>query len=231
MPKDRGQEHRIDVPYPVTGTEVETLFRAASTRAPWPDQETCEQLAIAMSGDTAEGFQQTMASTKDEAWDQLAVSLSGGAAVYDMTAQQLAYRLRWKQAVKTLKATRTNRYSFPASVEHEKTCDIIETMLANIEKLLDAEPEPIKSPELAQVKDWSYCAIFWTYMGASVFQDLGRSGGTSRNSPSVKFAAAALERIGWRNENGDCITHAAIAGCYARMGKKGNDHNLTGGRL
>ena len=199
MPRSRPQEHRLDVPYPITGAEVEAMFRTASTRPPWPDIETCELLAIHLSNQTAEGRILGLGT-----WTDIG---------FQVTDAEVAYREQWNAAVKTLRRTRDHPYSFPNGGNLDgKAADTLDDALNQVVKILDAKPRR----GLGQTKAWAGSAISLVSVAASILKDLGHRGSTSRDSIAVKFTVLALQRIGWRNEHGGPISAGAVANYYAK---------------
>lgn len=163
MPRSRPQEHRLDVPYPITGAEVEAMFRTASTRPPWPDIETCELLAIHLSNQTAEGRILGLGT-----WTDIG---------FQVTDAEVAYREQWNAAVKTLRRTRDHPYSFPNGGNLDgKAADTLDDALNQVVKILDAKPRR----GLGQTKAWAGSAISLVSVAASILKDLGLRETSSR---------------------------------------------------
>lgn len=200
MPRSRPQEHCINVPFPITGAEVDAMFRLVISRQPWPDLETCEHLATWFSSLTPEGRNRHPAQN----WSR----------AREMSIAEIQYRQRWDAAVKTLRQTRKNEFSFPGGGGLvNRASDILDAALDDAERILDAAP---KDYGWGQTKAWAPWAISIAFAVSSLIEDFGRKGGTSGNSIAARFTALALERIGWRDGNGRAVTAGAIANYCAK---------------
>lgn len=211
MPKDRGQEHILDVPYPITAAEVRSLIVKIDKRNRLSslDEENCEQLATMLSSMTVEGSRRRLASWTD--------------GDYIMTEADIRYRKRWQEAINLLRRTRDHPGSFNWQWNVDKATDILDVAFAEAIRLLDAGP---KCRPPLQLKAWIFYAMPIAFTMSEIVRELGGRGGTGRKSIAAQFAELALARIGWRDENGRPVAAAAIARYCAMPPRSANDHNL-----
>ena len=170
------------------------FFRKAAKRGPWPDDETCGHLATYLSGLHPDG--------------EFAKLIQAYRPKWEPTIEEIAYRERWIDAVRTLRETDKSPYSFGTGNE-KAAQETISVALDRACVLLN-----IRSHPNPNVKKWAPWAIACCFTISEILKDdCGQIGGTSANSVAAKFTSLAFGRLGWRAANGLPITARAI-GAY-----------------
>lgn len=214
MPRDKGQEHLVDAPYPITAQEVRLMLREAEagkfSRFSALDEKDCSDLAQFLTGLT-----RTALNARS---DELSVG------VYRPSETDARFRQRWEDAIRLLLRTNEHPGSFSWPWNIDRATAILEDAIREAKILLDANQRSSNWP--SQQKKWVRWVLPIVFTMSGVYADVGGRGGTSRNSVAVKFAALALERIGWRDEHGRAIKASAIARHCAESRPAHNDHNL-----
>jgi hypothetical protein len=176
-PPRKAKSELIDV-LPITADDVEKMWRAASRRGPWPTRAWCEEWAPAF-----EDLRERGAYSRARALSRRnARAVAGIRALLADIEEDLQVTNR-REAVDAAEL----RYSGAGY-------GVLGKVYEDLAKAL-----PVLAPDTGTAPIWDAAADIAWRIGRDALHHLYEHAGTSRDSVAVKFAAAALARLGFRN--------------------------------
>jgi hypothetical protein len=152
----------------ITGSEVDAMFRKATSEPPWPDLDACEVIADVLTKNNI-GLGMISPETKKLQKDVIA-------------------------ATETLERFINSQRMYD---ERDPSISYLDIDLANLEAALKKSKGALQWGPATVNPQWGPVSITIASVAAWALQNIGRTAGRARDSVLVKFVSLVLERMGY----------------------------------